>query len=281
MHNMRILITGAGGSLGSGIVEALEGRHELVLSDCFDLQTRHEFRRADLRRLEETLPIARGCDFIVHTPAWHGMHGGQRSEIDYWGLNVDGSFHIFQSALQHGIRNMVWISSISIGAWERDKYGFSKFIGEHLCGYYHRVHGFRIAIVRPWDFTPFGGDRIRYGQRLLTGGVDRRDVVGATIRAIERVADGSIEFDWFEIGKDHPFTEEDCNEFATHPAAVIEKYWPGYGDVIEKHRIRFPERPIVVDLKKTKEVLGYFPQYNFGTFLAELRECDTKGPAVG
>ena len=46
---MRILITGAGGSLGSGLLEALEGDHELVLSEVFPLDTPHEFRRADLR----------------------------------------------------------------------------------------------------------------------------------------------------------------------------------------------------------------------------------------
>jgi len=277
---MRILITGAGGSLGSGLAEALEGKHELVLSDCFPLDTSHAFRQADLRQLEQTLPLARGCDFIVHTPAWHGMHGGQKSEVDYWQLNVDGSFHVFQSALQHNVRRMVWISSIAIAGWEREKYGFSKFMGEHLCGYYHRVHGFRIAMVRPWDFTPFGNDFIRYGERLLTGGVDRRDVVGATISAIERVVEGAVEFDWFEIGKDHPFSEADCERFSKDPKAVIEKYWPGYGDVIDKYGIKFPERPIVVDLRKTKEVLRYCPQYNLGTFLAELRERDEQGVGV-
>ena len=49
---MRILITGAGGSLGAGLAEVLEDRHELVLSDCFEIDTPHEFRRADLRRLD-------------------------------------------------------------------------------------------------------------------------------------------------------------------------------------------------------------------------------------
>ncbi|MBI4558548.1 MAG: NAD(P)-dependent oxidoreductase [Candidatus Hydrogenedentes bacterium] len=277
---MRILITGAGGSLGSGLAEALEGTHELVLSDCFDLSARHEFRRADLRSLDQTLPLARGCDFIVHTPAWHGLHGSIKSEVEYWQLNVDGTFHIFQSALQHNVRSMVWISSVSISGWERDKYGFSKFIGEHLCGYYHRVHHLRIAILRPWDFTPFGNDFIRYGERLLAGGVDRRDVVGATLRAMDRVVDGAIECDWFEIGKDHPFTEQDCAQFKDDPKGIIEKYWPGYSDLIDKYHIRFPEKPLVIDLKKTKEVLGYSPQYHFGTFLAELRERDRKALPV-
>ncbi len=277
---MKILITGAGGSLGSGLVEALEDRHELVLSDCFPCHSHHEFRQADLRVLDQVLPLARGCDFIIHTPAWHGMHCGVKSEIDYWQLNVDGSFHVFQSALQHAVRRMIWTSSVAIAGWERDKYGFSKFVGEHLCGYYHRVHGFRIGIIRPWDFTPYGSDFIRYGERLLTGGVDRRDVIAATVAAMERVLDDRLACDWFEVGKDHPFTQEDCEHFKDSPQSVIEKYWPGYGDLIEKYGIRFPEKPLVVDLAKTKDILGFHPQYHFGTFLAELRERDRRGEPV-
>lgn len=277
---MRILITGAGGNLGSALVEALQDKHELVLSDVFPIATPHEFRQADLRRLEETLPLARDCDFLVHTPAWHGMHGNQKSEVDYWQLNVDGTFHIFQSALQHAVRRVLWISSVSIAGWERDKYGFTKFVGEHLCGYYYRAHNMRVAVLRPWDFTPYGGDFIRYGERLLGGGVDKRDVVHAALHAIERVIDGTIEWDWFEIGKDHPFTEAEVASFKSDPMAVIEKYWPGYGDLIEKYRITFPETPLVVDLSKTKNTLGYAPQYNFGTFLAELRERDRQGIPV-
>ncbi|MBX7256186.1 MAG: NAD(P)-dependent oxidoreductase [Candidatus Hydrogenedentes bacterium] len=277
---MRILITGASGNLGSGLVEELEGHHELVLSDVCDMRTAHTFRQADLRKLEEVLPIAEGCELIVHTPAWHGMHGGQKNEAEYWQLNVDGSFHVFQSALAHSVHQMVWVSSVAIAGWERDKYGFSKFIGEHLCGYYHRVHGLRIGILRPWDFTPFGDDFVRYGERLLTGGVDRRDVIGATLRLIELVSQGTLDFDCFEIGKDHPFSLEDCERFANDPKGIIESYWPGYGDLIDKYALRFPEHPILSDISRTKEVLGYAPKYNFGTFLEELRDRDERGIPV-
>jgi nucleoside-diphosphate-sugar epimerase len=261
-------------------VEALEDRHELVLSDLFDIPSRHESRCADLRELAQVLPLAWGCDFVVHTPAWHGMHGGLKSEVDYWQLNIDGAFHVFQSALQNNVRHMVWVSSVSIAGWERDKYGFSKFIGEHLCGYYHRVHGMRIGIIRPWDFTPYGGDFIRYGERLLAGGVDRRDVVDATVKAIELVRQGSIQCEWFEIGKDHPFTAADCERFKRNPREVVESYWPGYGGLMDKYAIRFPERAIVCDLERTKSVLGFQPRYDFGTFLAELQERDAKGIPV-
>ncbi len=277
---MRVLITGAGGSLGSGLAEALTGKCDLVLSDCFPMTTRHEYRQADLRALDQTLPIARGCDFIFHTPAWHGMHGGQKSEVDYWQLNVDGSFHVFQSALQHNVRRMAWASSVAISGWERDKYGFSKFIGEHLCGYYHRVHGFRIGIIRPWDFTPFGTDFIRYGERLLTGGVDRRDVIECAVRVMEKVMDGAAGCDAFEIGADHPFTPEECDAFQSDPRAIIERHWPGHGDLIDKYGLRLPDRPVMADLEKTKRMLGFAPRYDFGSFLAELRRRDAEGIPV-
>ncbi len=49
---MRILITGAGGNLGSGLIERLEGRHELRLTDASELQTPHEFVWMDVRDRE-------------------------------------------------------------------------------------------------------------------------------------------------------------------------------------------------------------------------------------
>jgi nucleoside-diphosphate-sugar epimerase len=261
-------------------VEALKDQHDLVLSDCFDLDTPHAYRKADLRSLEQVLPLARGCDFIIHTPAWHGMHGGQKSEVDYWQLNVDGTFNVFQSALQHGVQNMVWVGSVAIAGWEREKYGFSKYMGEHLCGYYHRVHHRRIAIVRPWDFTPYGSDFLRYGLRLLTGGVDRRDVIAGTVAAMEAVLADKVECDWFELGKDHPFTNDEVERFKDDPIGVIDAHWPGYRSLMEKYKLTFPERPLVVDLAKTKEVLGFHPRYTFGTFLEELHERDAAGLPV-
>ena len=61
---------------------------------------------------------------------------------------------------------------------------------------------------------------------------------------------------------------------------MVDKHWPGYADLIEKYGIEFPESPLICDLDKTKTVLGYQPQYNFGTFLAELRARDEAGEPV-
>lgn len=277
---MRILITGASGNLGTALVDALQDEHELVLSDYFPVRTEHEFRQADMRVLDQVLPLARGVDFIIHTPAWHGMHGPIKSQAEFWQLNVDGSFNIFQSALENGVYTMVWVSSISIDGWERDKYGFTKFVGEHLCGFYHRAHGRRVGIIRPGDFTPLGSDFIKYGERLLAGGVDRRDVAGAVIQAMRKVVEGDLALDWFEVIRDNPFTPEDRKRYEQEPLAVVEEYWPGSMELVEKYGVRLPGRVNVRDLSKTKDVLGFQPRYNFGTFLEELRERDRRGAPV-
>ncbi len=267
---MRILITGAAGNLGTGLIEALAGAHELVLSDVSPVDTPHEFRRADLRKLEDVLPLASGCDAIIHTPAWHGMHSPVKSEVDFWQLNVDGSFHLFQSALRHAVRRVVWVSSVSVTGWQHDKYGFTKFLGEHLCGYYHRVHNMCVVIIRPWDFTPYGDDFLRYGTRLLAGGVDRRDVVGATVRALTYVSEEPAECEAFEIGCDNGFESGDLEAYQRDPLALLERKWPGCGVLIKRHQIALPEKIIRCDLKATREILGYQPRFHFGTFLEAL-----------
>src|SRR6266849_5897403 len=56
---------------------------------------------------------AAGCDLILHTPAWHGIHTRQRTEVDFWRLNVDGTFWIFQAAAHAGVKRLVFMSSLA------------------------------------------------------------------------------------------------------------------------------------------------------------------------
>ncbi len=57
---MRVLITGASGNLGSGLVERLAGRHELRLADLVPMETTHEFVQATYGRPNSTSTRRRG-----------------------------------------------------------------------------------------------------------------------------------------------------------------------------------------------------------------------------
>jgi nucleoside-diphosphate-sugar epimerase len=103
---VKILVTGAGGNIGKGPIPRLAAAgHEVVLSDLNRLLDAQdlEFHQVDVQHGFGLESAAKGCDMIVHTPAWHGMHWNQKTEADYWRLNVDGTFWAFQAARANGI----------------------------------------------------------------------------------------------------------------------------------------------------------------------------------
>ncbi len=272
---MRILITGAGGNLGTGLVERLEGRHALRLSDAAELETSHEFIRMDVRDREEFLRAAEDVNLIVHTPAWHGVHLRERSESDFWDLNVGGTFNMFQAAAANRVPRVVWLSSQSV--FSRDNiYGLTKVVGEDLCAFYHRAHGIRCTILRPADFTPYR-DRKHYGERLLRGGVDRRDVHDIAALAVENE---DVECEAFPVLREDPFTSEDVEQWRDDPAAVLERYYHDAPALVKRYGLDLPQEIALPDVAVSKERLGYKPKYNFITFLAELAEQDRRGTAL-
>ncbi len=248
---MRILITGAGGNLASGLTERLEGRHALRLSDAVPVETGHEFARMDVRDRKAFVRAAEGVDVIVHTPAWHGIHLRDHSETDFWDLNVDGTFNMFQAAVANRVPRVVWLSSQSV--FSRDNiYGLTKVVGEELCGFYHRRHGIRCTILRPADFTPYR-DRKHYGERLLRGGVDRRDVVEITALAVENKA---IECDAFPVMREDPFTPEDVQRWRDNPGGVVERHVPGGRVLVERYNLDLPGEIAPPDITSSKELFS-------------------------
>lgn len=269
---MRVLITGAGGNLGSGLAERLADDHDLRLLDVEPVETDEEFVQADVRDREQFIEAAQGMDVLVHTPAWHGIHLGSHDEEDFWELNVDGTFNAFRAATLNNVSKVVWLSSQAIHS--RDNiYGLSKVVGEELGEYYNRVHGLRCVMLRPANFIP-PENRKHYGQRLLRNGVDRRDVIQATVLAVEN---GTVECEAFPVLREDPFTEADVAEWTSDPYGVLEQYVPEAERLVEEYNLDLPDRLDPPEISTINEALNYRPQYNFITFLNDLAEHDAEG----
>ncbi len=275
---MRILITGAGGNIGHGLVDRLIHRHdvEIVLSDLVrpGWLTPDTYGDPDFRPLDVQIGVgldeaARGCDVIVHLPAWHGIHSRVRSEIDFWRLNVDGTFWVLQAARSAGVRRMVFLSSQS---WHGhyDTYGFTKRVGEELLAYHHARHGLSYVAVRPHDLTPWHGAwPQRYGARLLYGGVDREDVLDAVWSSIEHVVSTPDAELVLDATRPNVFDAEQLEGWRDDPTAHLEAIFPGAADAVERHGLDVSEVPAIVPEAGRAET-GYAPSRHFGTFLQEL-----------
>jgi nucleoside-diphosphate-sugar epimerase len=286
---MRILITGAGGNVATGVVERLRrSGHELVLTDVNRLPDVETFADLEFHQLDIQIGVglekaAEGCDLLLHTPAWHGIHSRTKTEVDFWRLNVDGTFWALQAAESAGISRLVFLSSMSwFGHYE--KYGFTKRVGEELCEYHRQAHGLRYVSIRPHDFTPWGDDWLnRYGGRLLRGGVDRADVLDCVDAAVRTLA-GDAPQDEPEGAVVHAvranaFTEDQVADWETDPLGTAEAIFPGSSALITKYGIDISARPSVLEHVGAASI-GYAPTRHFGTFLAELAELDATDPAA-
>lgn len=267
---MNILITGATGNVGTGVLQALPAEHEIRLSDIAApsslSNSSHPFFPADVREAHALDEAAKGTDIIIHTPAYHGIHMGTFSEKEFYDLNVTGTFEMFQTAVRQNVRRVVWLSSMSF--FGDDFYAYTKKLGEQLCEFYHRKHGIEVIMLRPADFTPFRS-RAHYGERLLHGGVDRRDVIQAVVKAT--ICEKP--FGAYHIVREDAFTAADIEAYAQGTRIETwEKLYPGAGALIEKYNFHLPETIHPADLTREKQELGYMPIYNFGTFLEEFTQ---------
>ena len=162
-----VLITGAAGLIGAGLRENFRGRYRLRLSDVRtpdDLREDEEFVAADLRDFAAVRRIVDGVDAVVHL-------GGIASE-DAWeairDVNVEGSYHVFESARRSGAKRVIYASSVhAVGFYPRSRrigadvtvlpdsrYGVSKAFGEALGALYANKYDLEVMAVRIGNAYP-------------------------------------------------------------------------------------------------------------------------------
>ena len=245
---MRVLVTGAGGTLGTTLAPMLvEAGHEPVLQDVRELQTPYEFIQGDVRSPEDVLAAARDTEVIVHTAAIHGIHLSDHSPRDFYDLNLTGTLNVWEAAVEVGTRGVVFSSTMGVykphnapgeGAALRedtplrpgDIYGWTKVVGEELCKLYGRTHRIPSVALRFGMFVP--EPFFRYGIRLLYGGVDIYDVARSVMVSMEALTSGKIQWDAFNVESVVPFKEEDAEQLAHDPMPVLDKYYPDASELL-------------------------------------------------
>lgn len=290
---MRVLITGAGGNLGRVLAPVLaEAGHEPVLMDFREIETPYDAVQGDARDRADVLEAVRGADAVVHAAALHGVHLARYSRDDFWDLNVTGTHNVYSAALECGVGKVLLCSTMGIyggdvrGAGDppvitedlpldpADVYGFSKKLCEEIAAFHACRHGIRTIAYRLGMFVP--ETFVRYGFRLLKGGVDDRDVAQAFLLGLE---DSTTTFDAFNVMAAVPFSIEEFGRFGSEPEIVLEERFPGIRELVEQHGEDFGALArewgfTYWSIEKAERVLGYRPRYNFPEFFAALKEED-------
>ena len=286
---MRILVTGAAGTLGRALLPRLRRDGH----DAVGLDVRHADAgtiAADVRDAGAVRAAMEGVDVVVHAAAWHGIHLANHSERDFFDLNVAGTFNVWDAAVDAHVKGVVFSSTMGVyGEMRRppgddriavldedmplqpgDVYGWSKVVGEELCRYHLRKDGIPSVALRYGMFVP--EPFIRYGIRLLYGGVDERDVAEAVVASVTAVADGRVEHEAFNVESVVPFGAGDDADLRRDPIVAIERHMPGAADLLRSRGIdRLKPVTEIFPMARIEERLGFRPRRNFVEWLEELR----------
>lgn len=286
---MKILITGARGNFPLALVpRLLSAGNELVLFDlepmlapegCISVQ-------ADVRDAAAVLYAMQGCDAVIHAVAYSNTGSEFRNDNDFYGVNVTGTHNVLRAMLLSHIKHLVFSSTDEVyGSGLRglrtmtedipcvptNIFGLTKHIGEEMCAYYSRVHGFHSAILRYGNFQP--ADWKAAGMGRLNNGLDREDVALANELALGAVIAEEFKCETFLIQSAKHFVDEDWPELEHDPAAAIERHYPGAVALLGQHKLSVPRIHHRYDITKAVALLGYDPQHNFDQFLSQLRRA--------
>jgi len=169
----RLLITGAAGNLGRELRRGLASlATTLRLTDRGDMGAagdHEEVMYCELGDFEAVMKVVADCDAIVH----FGAAPVERPWEEILDSSIKGGYNIYEAARRHGVRRIIYASSIHAVGYERREvgadtdtdhnpdtlYGVSKCFVEDLAKLYFNKFGIESACLRINSCFPKPVDR--------------------------------------------------------------------------------------------------------------------------
>jgi UDP-glucuronate 4-epimerase len=299
MAQETIVVTGAAGFIGSHAAQALgrQGYHVVAIDNFSDFYDR-SWKELNLRSISsdeaieiDEIDITNGTAIadlmarvkpaaILHLAAMAGVRPSIEQPAYYARVNVEGTTHLLEAAVQHGVRKFIFASSSSVYGnvshvpFREDDpvgepispYAATKRAGELICHTYWHLYKIPIHCLR--FFTVYGPRQrpdlaIHKFTRLISqskpipmfgDGSTSRDYtyVDDIVAGILASLDCCNRYRIYNLGGSHPISlraliEE--LEKAIGKRAIIEKHPAQPGDVEKTY----------ADLTRARKELGYEP----------------------
>lgn len=175
----QVLVTGAGGFIGSHLVEDLVRRGARVrafvrynsggrsgwLDRCPDeVRTAIEIVPGDLRDAKQTLAAVEGCGTVFNLGALISVPYSFEAPRSYVDVNVGGTLNVLEAVRMTGADRLVQISTSEVyGSAQfvpiseshplvaQSPYAATKIAADQLALSYHRTFGLPLTVVRPFN----------------------------------------------------------------------------------------------------------------------------------
>jgi UDP-glucose 4-epimerase len=175
--NMKFLVTGGAGFIGSNISEELLKRgYEVRIYDNFatgrreniaDFENDIELFENDIRDYDTLLKAVKGVDVILHQAALPSVPRSIADPVTSNEVNINGTLNVLWAAKEAGVKRVVFASSSSVYGDNPElpkhegmvpnplsPYAVTKLTGEKYCQVFSRLYGLEAIALR--YFNVFG-----------------------------------------------------------------------------------------------------------------------------
>jgi nucleoside-diphosphate-sugar epimerase len=288
----KILVTGAGGFVGSHLVHTLAGSGSEV--NVFDVGNilSSKYKPGLYKNFPGKITIFPGnveipgsldeaaadADHIIHLAARSFVPDSWENPYDFYRTNVIGTSNVLDLCRRNNCR-LTYLSSYVYGDPEYlpidekhplrsyNPYSHSKLIAEDVCRYYKMNYGVKITVLRPFNlYGPGQGSAFLIPEimaQLVSADTSvievnalepKRDYVyiDDLVRAILLSVDSSD--DIFNIGSGFSVSVEEIIKTAIKVSGIEKKY--SSRNIKRKNEVY----DVVADISKAKKMLGWSPK---------------------
>jgi len=180
LKGKRVLVTGAGGFIGSHLVEALvqsgakvrafvhyRGNGSWGWLDQSTQKNHFEVVAGDITDRDSVAGAMKSCHVVFHLAALIGIPYSYHAPVSYLRTNIEGSLNVLQAARDAGIERFIHTSSSEVYGTARyvpinedhplqgqSPYSASKIGADKLAEAFHLSFGLPVVTIRP--FNAFG-----------------------------------------------------------------------------------------------------------------------------
>ncbi len=284
---MKILVTGAGGNANQVLIpQLIEAGHEVLAYDINAVDYDCESVRASVLDELALCKYMKGKDLIIHA-AGCTSHSHPRTPKkpeayeDWWVMTTLSTHHLYKAALfAETPRKVIFLSSQCYYATDRGPgvideeypaarpadhyYNLGKVLSEEIAIYYAGHHDIQTIALRPGNFTGLPDPNPEFLETRLR----REDVAQMMFKCVDYEPEEG--FEAFNAFAGVPFKPEDLDDMQNKPMKLIDRYWPGAKELMEKNGDSWGGTDRLNMIQKAKDKLRYEPQFTFETYLESL-----------